>query len=91
MTAPLVPPAKLDLAAASPLMVDLRDRTEGPVVVDMSEVRHLGALCLQVLLSAATTATSENREFSLINVSDRVIDQLRVMGLTPEAVSRGRQ
>jgi chemotaxis protein CheX len=91
MTPPLILPAKLDLAAASPLMVDLRDRTEASVVVDMSEVRYLGALCLQVLLSAATTARSEDRKLTLVNVSDLVVDQLRVMGMNPESVSRGRQ
>lgn len=87
----LVLAPKLDLAAASGLMTTLREHTEAEVILDMSEVKHLGALCLQVILSAASTANSENRKILIENVSDRVVDQMRVMGMTPEAISRGRQ
>jgi chemotaxis protein CheX len=91
MTAPVVLAPKLDLAAATDLMTTLKTFKEDEVVLDLSEVKHLGALCLQVLLSAATSAISENRKITLANVSDRVIDQMRLMGMTPESIERGRQ
>lgn len=82
---------KLDLAAASDLVATLKGLKDKEVVLDLCEVKHLGALCLQALLSAATSANSEGRTITLVNTSERVIDQLRVMGMTPEAISRGRQ
>jgi chemotaxis protein CheX len=91
MTEPIVLAPKLDLVAVSALKTRLSERKEDEVILDMSEVKHFGALCLQVLLSAASTANSENRRISITNVSDRVIDQMRVMGMTPESIARGRQ
>ncbi|MEO9652906.1 MAG: STAS domain-containing protein [Roseobacter sp.] len=91
MTDALVLAPKLDLAAASALMTTLRENDKDDMIVDMSEVKHLGALCLQVLLSAASTAHSQNRKFSITKVSDRAMEQMRVMGMTPESLERGRQ
>lgn len=89
MAEPLVLAPKLDLAAASDLMTALRSRKEAEVIIDMSDVKHLGALCLQVLLSAAQTAQAEQRRITITNTSDRVLDQMRVMGMTPETIARG--
>lgn len=91
MKEPLQMADKLDLSAASDLMSQLKNRSEDEVVLDFADVKHMGALCLQVLLSAATNAVSENRKIAIVNASDRVVDQLRVMGMTPEMISRGRQ
>lgn len=91
MTDPVQLAPKLDLAAASDLKTLLSEQKEDEVVLDFSEVKHLGALCLQVLVSAASTLNAENRKLSMLNVSERVVDQLRVMGMTPETVSEGRK
>jgi chemotaxis protein CheX len=92
MGSPLVLASKLDLAAASTLMSTLREHEDDPeVILDLSEVKHFGALCMQVILAAAKHATSQDRKISMTNVSDRVIDQMRVMGMTPEAITRGPQ
>ncbi|WP_300019309.1 STAS domain-containing protein [uncultured Roseobacter sp.] len=90
MSAPVQLAPRLDLPAASALATTLKEHSDGELVLDLSDVKHLGTLCLQVILSAATSAVEAGRSVSLINVSDRVIDQLRVMGMTPEAVARGR-
>lgn len=90
MTDPVMLNAKLDLPAAAALMNTLQERSEAEVVVDFAEVKHLGALCLQVLISAAKTAAADNRKITLTNASDRVIDQMRVMGMTPEAIAKGQ-
>jgi chemotaxis protein CheX len=89
MSEPIVLAPKLDLAAASALMTTLRAQDGPEIVIDMSEVKHLGALCLQVLLSAGKTFNAQNKTMTITNISDRVIDQMRVMGMTPETIARG--
>ncbi|WP_299671906.1 STAS domain-containing protein [uncultured Roseobacter sp.] len=90
MSEPIVLASRLDLPAASALKTQLKAQTEGDLILDLSEVKHLGALCLQVMLAAATTAVAAGRSVSVINATDRVTDQLRVMGMTPETIARGR-
>ena len=87
MSAAIELDAKLDLPAASALKVAFSNHEEQEIIVDFSEVKHLGALCLQVLLSAARTARTEGRSMQIINVPDRVVDQMRVMGVTPETIA----
>lgn len=89
MSETIVLAPKLDLSAASELMTILRAQDAAEVEIDMSEVKHLGALCLQVLLAAAKTSRTENRTITITNTSDRVIDQMRVMGMTPETIAKG--
>jgi chemotaxis protein CheX len=91
MGEPVMLDPRLDLPAASPLMTTLRAQDAHEVTLDFTQVKHLGALCLQVILSAALTFSAEGRKLSITNVSDRVIDQMRVMGMTPEKIARGRQ
>ncbi|WP_298835789.1 STAS domain-containing protein [uncultured Roseobacter sp.] len=91
MSEPLIAESKLDLSAASDLATALKSRAGEDLTVDLSKVKHLGALCLQVFLSAATSANASGHRISFVNASDRVIDQLRVMGMTPETISGGRQ
>ncbi|WP_187430984.1 hypothetical protein ROLI_022070 [Roseobacter fucihabitans] len=90
MSEPITLASRLDLPAASALMTTFRDHQEGDLVMDLSEVGHLGSLCLQVMIVAATDAVAAGRNVSVLNASDRVLDQLRVMGMTPETISRGR-
>ncbi|MEM6887355.1 MAG: STAS domain-containing protein [Pseudomonadota bacterium] len=92
MSDPIRLAPKLDLSAASALTIELKERLgEAEIVLDLTDVRHLGALCLQVMLAAATSALQDGRRLVCVNASDRVIDQLRVMGMTPEMISEGRQ
>lgn len=90
MSDPITLAPRLDLPAASALMTTLKDHKDGDLIMDLSEVSHLGSLCLQVMIAAATSAVAAGRAVSVLNASDRVIDQLRVMGMTPEAIARGR-
>ena len=90
MSAPIVLASRLDLPAANALCDTLKSQTDETVVLDMRQVTYLGALCMQVMLSAATSANADGRAIKLVNTSDRVLDQLRVVGMTPEAISRGR-
>lgn len=91
MSNPVVLTSKLDLSAASGMANTFRENTDAEVVVDFSEVKLLGALCLQVLLSAATSLNAQGRKLQFTNVPERVLEQMRVMGMTPEDITRGRQ
>jgi chemotaxis protein CheX len=89
MSDPVVLDQKLDLPAASALLVQLQDRKDQVLTLDFAQVKHLGALCLQVLLSAARSAVDDGRSIEIINVSDRVEEQLKVMGMTPQRIAKG--
>ncbi|TMM54663.1 STAS domain-containing protein [Sulfitobacter sabulilitoris] len=80
---------KLDLPAATPLRRALCDAAAGDLTLDAGRVTHFGALCLQVLCAAAADRRSQGARLSVVNTSDRVLDQLRVMGMTPESISEG--
>jgi chemotaxis protein CheX len=82
---------RLDLPAAQGLLTVLTNAQDDDIVLDMGDVTYLGALCLQVLIAAADASRSNGHGFSLINTSDRVLDQLRVMGMTPQDIVKGRQ
>jgi chemotaxis protein CheX len=80
---------RLDLSAAQELLATLSTRKDSKVILDMSEVSHLGSLCLQVMIAAARAARNDGRTLIVKNTSDRVRDQMRVMGMTPETIGKG--
>lgn len=90
MSEPLVLQSKLDLPAAEPLASSLKERLDGDITVDAGPVANIGALCLQVLLSAATSLQAKGHKMSIINASDRLIEQMHQMGFTPESISEGK-
>lgn len=73
-------PAKLDLPAAAPLLDELQ-KLEGDIALDGSEINHIGALCLQVLISCAKTAAAAGHSFRVENLSDAAQSQLGFMGV----------
>ncbi|MEP1962916.1 STAS domain-containing protein [Tateyamaria sp.] len=82
--------ARLDGAALKTLSTDLtRACSERSVRIDAGGVTHLGALGLQLLLSASRTLRRDGGTFEFVAISDRASDQLAKMGLTPETVSGG--
>ena len=90
MSETIVLQPRLDLAAAAPLAQTLRSRLGSDMTLDAKEVTHMGALCLQVMLSAALTVNKAGHRFTLSNASDRVLDQLHHLGFTPESLAEGR-
>lgn len=81
-------PTKLDLSAAMPLVSDLKG-IEGDMHLDATDVNHMGALCLQALIAASRHAKANGHTFKISNVSDKVVDQMALMGLTPENLMEG--
>ena len=79
-------PPKLDLPAAGPLTTDLLARMSSDLTLDAAEVTQIGALCSQVIASAAVSFQAAGHSLTLTNVTDRVLDQLRNLGFTPETL-----
>lgn len=85
----LSPKGKLDLSAASDLHAAFVAHPGGDVVLDLAEVSQMGALCLQVCVSAAKTLQGQGHQLDIVNTSDTVLAQLGAMGLTPQTLAEG--
>jgi chemotaxis protein CheX len=70
----------LDLTAAAPLKAEFGAVRGKPVSVDATDVDRLGALCLQVLMSAHSTWTSDGVPFSLGGTSAAFEEGLETLG-----------
>lgn len=72
----------LDLTGAGPLRAELLDLRGSPVSVDATDVDRLGALCLQVLLSAKATWEHDGLPFTLAGTSSAFDEALATLGAT---------
>ena len=73
-------PAVLDLKEAAPLAARLRTVRGQPLSIDASCVEHLGGLCLQVLLAARNTWTSDKVPIAIVSASIRFTESLALFG-----------
>mmetsp|Transcript_29630 Transcript_29630/g.58586 ORF Transcript_29630/g.58586 Transcript_29630/m.58586 type:complete len:93 (+) Transcript_29630:89-367(+) len=90
MAEPIVLPARLDLAAVATLAQDMADHVPGGrIVLDGSAVTHFGALCAQSVISAARTVRDAGGSLEIRGLSDRAVQHLDAMGLTPEMLAEG--
>ncbi len=85
----LSPKGKLDLTAASDLHAAFVAHPGGDMVLDLAEVSQIGALCLQVCVSAARTLHEQGHQLDIVNTPDSVLAQMGAMGLTPETLAEG--
>lgn len=85
----LSPKGKLDLTAASDLHAAFVAHAGGDVVLDLSNVSQMGALCVQVCVSAAKTLQGQGHHLEIVNTPDAVLAQMGSMGLTPETLAEG--
>lgn len=72
---------RLDLSQAGPLATALRAQTGGALVLDASGVTHLGALGLQVLLSAAQSWRAAGQSFTISPRSEAFDEALALFGV----------
>lgn len=91
MTARLELPERLDTEAARALTDQLLSQVGQDLELDATHVSHIGALCLQVLVSAAKTCGLNDQKMAILNVSDALAEQLFLFGFTPETLSGGTQ
>lgn len=72
----------LDLTAAAPLRAEFLAARGRPVRVDATDVERVGALCLQVLLSARATWIADGASFTLGERSPAFDAGLSTLGAT---------
>ena len=77
--------AILDLRAATPLVDALKAKRGAPIDLDASQVERLGALCLQVLLSAKKTWDADDQPLTLSAPSETFLENLSTLGVSPSA------
>lgn len=74
-------PAELDIKAAAPLVAELLAARGRDVTINASQVERVGAQCLQVLLSAASTWGADGNELALAEPSPAFADAIEIAGL----------
>lgn len=73
-------PPLLDSAEAGPLARDLLALRGKPLAIEAGAVRRIGALCIQVLVSARDTWAADGLGFSVVSVSDSLMEQWSLCG-----------
>jgi chemotaxis protein CheX len=71
----------LDLNEASSLHGRLMNLRGGDVTIDASAVERVGALCIQVLMSAAKTWEEEKLSFTFSKMSDALAKTMQLVGV----------
>ena len=89
MAAVVVLPAVLDIQQAAPLREELLALRGQAVMVDGSAVDRLGALCLQVLISAQQTWARDGLSLVIDRASDAFADQWNAFGAPAAASVQG--
>ena len=90
MTDTILLPPRLDALAVEDLASRLPDACDAAsVTIDASQVTHMSALAVQLILAAARHVRAGGGRLHIAAISDRATEQLRVMGLTPTALSEG--
>lgn len=79
---------KLDYHAVAPLLAELTAIDDPELVLDASQIRHLGAQCLLVLLSSIKTRAAAGHTTELMTPSDQCTDCLDLFGFTPETFTQ---
>ena len=73
-------PKAMDIASAARLTDELLAVRGRPITLDGSEVERLGALGLQVLLSARRTWRADKRDFAVVNPSAALSGDAALLG-----------
>ena len=82
----------MDLPAAQAFVNDLSACDfANDITLDASEVTHLGALCVQAIIAGARSAKEAGGAFVLKDTSQKVQEQLSLMGLTVDEIEGGVQ
>ena len=88
MSAILALPQRLDYQSLPSLLDELKTASDDTLVLDAQELRHLGTLSLQTILSAIKTRSEAGKTTRFVNANDACIDMLSLFGFTPETLSQ---
>lgn len=84
MTKPIRLDERMTHEAAIRLWEEIVALKGEPIVLDGSEVRHLGGSALQVLLAAKKISSNDLRPLSVVSASQRLIRGVRTLGAEQE-------
>ena len=79
-------PEVLDLNAASRLHEQVLAHKGEDIDIDASDVKRVGAQCIQVLLAAARSWRAEDQHFRIEPASDVFVKTLQLLGISDEAM-----
>ena len=88
MSAVLKLEPRLDSAQAGSLATAILEHSGGDLELDASGVSHFGALCLQVIRSAAKSWAGSGQTLRLTGLSVEATDQLHLLGFSPETLGQ---
>lgn len=71
----------LDLNAAGSLHSKLMELRGSDIVIDASSVERVGALCIQVLMSASKTWEEEKHSLTFSQMSDALMKTMQLSGV----------
>lgn len=91
MTAALTLPERLDTASAQELADTLAAQLGQDLEIDAAPVTHIGALCLQILLAAVKTWDARGQILKISNLSDAMIGQLALFGITQDSLGGAQE
>lgn len=80
-------PEILDIRAASPLVGELLHARGHHLTIDASNVRKIGAQCVQALLSARATWTVDGYSLVVVEPSESFLDTLQTLGIAIGEIS----
>ena len=72
----------LDIREAQPLAAEIHQNSNNSIDLDASNVKRLGALCLQVILSARKTSQENGQTLSIKSPSTAFLEDLETFGIT---------
>lgn len=89
MTDVLKLPRKINAPAIDAVLRDVKARPTGDIVLDGSEVEHVGGLGLQALLVIAAECDSEGFRLSVENMSAPARETFDLLGVDPDLIAKG--
>jgi len=78
---------RLDFSAAPELKTQLIGQTGHDIEIDVSNVTHMGTLCLQILIAASTEWAKTGHKFNLTSPSDICATQLSLHGFSTDTLT----
>ncbi|WP_417258909.1 STAS domain-containing protein [Celeribacter sp.] len=88
MSKTLALPQRLDYQSLPDLLDELKSVTDDSLVLDAQELRHLGTLPLQTIMSAIKTRAEAGKSTRIANANDACIEMLGLFGFSPETLSQ---
>ncbi len=79
-------PPRIDLSNAATVSRDIQAASGGAMVLDASQVAHLGALGVQILLASARSWRAAGQSFTISPRSEAFDETLAQFGLTVGAL-----